>query len=448
MDSLNVINKVSLIDILNQGIVDHEDHEPQILTTSLYYDIDQLNNIMNTKKQMFTILSLNCQSINAKFEQLQIYIESLKDKNNYFSAICLQETWLHDESVLSLLEITDYNLISQSFRCTTHGGLAIYLHKNYNHKNIQIAQYSDVWESQFLEISGETLKGKLTLGNIYRPPRDNLQNYNTFINEFSNVLQQLQRSSNEVIIAGDFNIDLLNIQHKPVFQEYYDMITSHSFFPKIVFPTRLNQTNGTLIDNFLSKLSYRFSKTTAGILTADISDHLPIFLSLDYLSPVKSVQKYIEITKIASDYENKLKEDLNNIPDYLFTSNNPNTNYTNLEKIIVEAKNKYITKKLVKYDKHKHKKNNWITEGLMKSIKFRDKMYTQLKQTVVHTPEHDTLKLNLSTYNRIIKRSIRLLKSKYYKNKFEKYKNDSKNTWNVIKDIINKKNKTKYTLNH
>ena len=95
---------------------------------------------------------------------------------------------------------------------------------------------------------------KIILGNIYRPPRDINENYRQFIDEFSTVLAKLERSHSDVIIAGDFNIDL-KIHEKPIFGDYFDAITGHSFSPKITLPTRFSNLNGTLIDNFLYKIS-------------------------------------------------------------------------------------------------------------------------------------------------------------------------------------------------
>ena len=56
-----------------------------------------------------------------------------------------------------------------------------------------------------------------------------------------------------VIIGGDFNIDLLKINEKPIFNEYFHLLISHGFIPKITLPTRLSEKSGTLIDNFLCK---------------------------------------------------------------------------------------------------------------------------------------------------------------------------------------------------
>ncbi len=44
------------------------------------------------------------------------------------------------------------------------------------------------------------------------------------------MLSTLQNNNNEVIVAGDFNINLLQINDRHVFGEYFDMLKSHSFW--------------------------------------------------------------------------------------------------------------------------------------------------------------------------------------------------------------------------
>ncbi len=65
--------------------------------------------------------------------------------------------------------------------------------------------------------------------------------------------------------------------------------------------------------------------------------------------------------------------------------------------------NKHITEKVVKFDKHKRKMSKWITRAVINSISLRDKLYNKLKQTKPDTLEPNTLKINLSTYNKILK---------------------------------------------
>ena len=113
--------------------------------------------LLKNESDQFSILSLNIQSINAKFDQLRNILEGLESQNCEFSAICLQETWLSEASDISLLSLDNYDFISQGKICSSQGGLAIYLLKKYDHKTLTIHDHSDIWEGQFSEISGATL---------------------------------------------------------------------------------------------------------------------------------------------------------------------------------------------------------------------------------------------------------------------------------------------------
>ncbi len=54
------------------------------------------------------------------------------------------------------------------------------------------------------------------IGNIYRLPRELVENYTEFINEFTPVLAGLEKNRNDVIINGDFNADLLKINEEKI----------------------------------------------------------------------------------------------------------------------------------------------------------------------------------------------------------------------------------------
>ena len=56
----------------------------------------------------------------------------------------------------------------------------------------------------------------------------------------------------------------------------------------------------------------------------------------------------------------------------------PNTDYEKLEKIVTKTYDKHFPEKRVKFNKYKHKRSNWITSGILKSIEFRDKLYKRL----------------------------------------------------------------------
>ena len=70
--------------------------------------------------------------------------------------------------------------------------------------------------------------------------------------------------------------------------------------------------------------------------------------------------------------------------------------------------------KKIQLNKYKHKKTEWITNGILKSIKFKDNLYKRMKLSVIGTVEHTVLKHNLSVYNSILKRLIPKAKNSYY----------------------------------
>ena len=73
------------------------------------------------------------------------------------------------------------------------------------------------------------------------------------------------------------------------------------------------------------------------------------------------------------------------------------------------------------------------------------KLYARLKRLQPNTIEHNTLLVNLKTYNNILKRSIRTAKTLYFEITFQKFKYDIRNTWKTLNDILSR-NKTKDPL--
>ena len=276
----------------------------------------------------------------------------------------------------------------------------------------------------------------------YRPPRDICDNYQQFNDEFTDILHRLQKTKGEIAIVGDYNIDLLKVEHKPIIRDYLDSLMTQGFFPKITLPTRFSDLNGTLIDNVICRLSNTYITNTAGIIVTQISDHLPYFVCINNLKVKKTVPIYIYIKQNSDRSIHKFKAEVkqNSIYDQLNcgTDANPCSNYDILDKIISEAADRCMPSKRVKYNKHKHKKSQWITGGIIRSIKFRDKMYANMKQTPANTEAHVIIKTNLKTYNNILRHSIAQAKTIYYQQKLTKYTNDIRNTWKVIKEVTNK----------
>ena len=169
---------------------DDADHEIVNFCNARFITFSDTAPIFQNSHSDFSTLSLNMQSINAKFNQLYSIVSKLSSTGLYFGAICLQETWLASDADLSLLKLPGYNIIHQGTKCTKHGGLIIYLREMYSFKLRNMRNDSDIWEGLFIDVMGHNLRKPLTIGNIYRPPHDNnsYHNISKFLLELSSVL--------------------------------------------------------------------------------------------------------------------------------------------------------------------------------------------------------------------------------------------------------------------
>ena len=226
-----------------------------------------------------------------------IFIDELKQNKVKFGAICLQETWLADDEKYSLFNLPGYNCIFQGKRCSERGGLVIYLLNNiYNHTLVPISNNFEKWEAQFLKISGFSARKKILIGNVYRLPGETNNDYDIFIKEFICLLNSFEHSNCNNLVAGDFNINLLDIVKRCVAGDFFNAVTSHGFLPLITLPTRLTDTKGTLIDNIFCKLSSNTVQCTSGILTDRFSDHQPYFSSIN-LHPLQKKKIKLLLSK-------------------------------------------------------------------------------------------------------------------------------------------------------
>ena len=176
---------------------------------------------------------------------------------------------------------------------------------------------------------------------------------------------------------------------------------------------------------------------------SDLSDHFPYFCSLNLDNNYVKKQENIYYTRQYSD-KNFCKELLNkNMFNNLSKDMNldPNLNYNLLEDILIASFNKNIPLKKNKFHKHKHKKFDWITYGIIKSIRFQDNLYKSIKQTSSDSIDFLTIKHNLSLYNKILKRLIRNAKMHFYNSKFNRSRSNSKRTLQTINEVLNKKSR-------
>ena len=193
------------------------------------------------------------------------------------------------------------------------------------------------------------------------------------------IIESLTREKYDLIIAGDFNTNLLKLNTRNKYAEYLDVMLCNGLFPKITLPTRVAERSATLIDNIFRSVSNSSKSCTSDIIFSDISDHLPCFTCIDTQRSTQSTPRYVKTyTNDTVSMQNFYAElnGLNILEQLNLDSNcNPNENYAKLENIITQVKEKHLPTKMVKFNKYKHKKCPWVTNGILNSIQYRDSFY-------------------------------------------------------------------------
>ena len=430
------------------------DDETDTFQPSGYYDIDSFIEILHSSIQTFTSLSINIESINSKFNNLSALVEILDKNNCHVDSYLIQESWLSDEQckskVMEQYNIPGYHTIPLGRKCGRKGGLIIYLRDIFKYSPRELYTSCQHWEGIFIDIThkhNELLPNKITLANVYRPPRDNNSNssIDAFLKPFTDIFIKLTRENSTLLIGGDFNLNLLKLTEREKYQEYFDLFVANGSIPLITMPTRFSRKNATLIDHIFCRFSKFTSQSTAGILVTKISDHLPCFSVINYKCNTKYKSKFIKIRENGPQAMQAFQDEIKtNIENTNFENDllvDPNINYEKLEKIISDAQKKCFPVKEVKFNKYKHKISPWISFDILKSMRFRDKLYVKWKKSDESTPNYTLLENSYKSFCAIVQKDIRIAKKLYYHKQFENYKSDIKKTWKQINEVKSNKSK-------
>ena len=131
------------------------------------------------------------------------------------------------------------------------------------------------------------------------------------------------------------------------------------------------------------KFSGNYKFVGSGILLCDLSDHQPYYTTFKLnCVPPRQKFKYIEQHKITNEGIRKFCDELeaneivNNLVQDIYSD--PNINYNIIHSHIQNALNKHLLNKTVKFNKYKHKIEDWITHGILRSIRYKDQLYKNI----------------------------------------------------------------------
>ena len=214
---------------------------------------------------------------------------------------------------------------------------------------------------------------------------------------------------------------VVNTFHTTLFSHV--IIVTYICYKTSISMQQHSRHRSTLIDQSFCKIKNHRDIKFSGIVKTNISDHFPYFALLDICKTYQHKPKFITTTSHSEGaYQSFCNEVKNNLGNWTIKRdllNDRNENYNAFEKIILDAKDKFLPPKKVRFKKYRHKLSPWITNGILTSIKQRDKIHLSLIASRGNK-EYNVILDTLHSYKSMLKKIIRLSKRKYYAEQLKK----------------------------
>ena len=160
------------------------------------------------------------------------------------------------------------------------GGVATLFETHLNVKRYTLNNTYETFESVFAIVKHDKLN--FVLGSIYRVSTN--ITFQSFMNEFTDLLMLLAYEHRPVILAGDFNVKM-NLPHSRDTSSFSTLISEFDFSP--ILPGTATHRHGNVLDFAIVSSSLLTSVHSISLDSSiKISDHYPISLSLSSSSVV------------------------------------------------------------------------------------------------------------------------------------------------------------------
>lgn len=362
--------------------------------------------ITNSKWDL-KLLTYNVRSLNKNFDHFLIMLHQL---DTTFDVIVLTECWLGHSN--NIQQIDGYTCSFTNLNINKAGGVVVYVRDSL-HSITEEIDFKGEANCMLVDIIGVT-----TIMGIYRSPF--IKNTDKFVEILDQTLIT-QKNKKNFIVVGDLNIDIMNTKDASSAQisNYLSLLSEHGFFPAITKPTHLK----SCIDHIF----FRPYNNAVGVVGPSSStDHSVVMLGLT-LQRAKVQVPDRTFNKL--NYQTATKE-LKTL-DWSFVTND--TDPSTAANALISTIQSVITKHThtVKISRSKHNLKPWITPGMIRCIKNRDKLHSNLRKD----PENLIKKLTYTRYRNFCNDLLRKLKNKYNAEELQKHRNDPKKLWKSINNI-------------
>ena len=430
---------------------DDEDEAGNIvLSDSLYHTETEFLDLSNSRnlsnQQNLTIISINIANLLTKLRSLKLFIHNASTPENTPDIIIVVETHLTKTTNAGFTDaelksiIPGYEFFHKERLTKKGGGVGIFVTEKLsgNVKIIDQLTFSDeLFENLTIQIpdcistgNNNNYKKDLLVAAIYRPP--NSQSYDLFNSELEKMLKSVDKGKSEVVLTGDFNLDLLKFENHLPTANYIDLVMNHKLLPRIVRPTRIKKQSATLIDHIFTKDDK--IHVVSGIIDTELAgnsgytDHLPVFTILKTQINEKKKKEMISKSFFTQQDSSARRERLRqeNWNDIL-EQHDPNMIYDMIQERYGHHYNATISTKSFKKGSNRFKRETWMTTEILADIRRRDRLAKQKNR------RDDYKKLR----NEIVSKTRKAEREHVRKQIEDSYGNIKKH-WKIIKKVTNK----------
>jgi len=382
-------------------------------------DYEQCSNYLGEDAggRLINIFHLNIRSLKKHFDDLSVVLHSINIHN--LDLIILSETWGYSEYGM---HIPNYQCYFNNSRLNKSDGLVIYINEKIIHTVSHIKDNNFVFTVIKLCIKGKTI----SILTVYRSPSTNITDFTQSLE--SNIRDHI--NGDLCVFLGDINIDLLS-ENDIRTVEYQNSLASQGFEACHRKPTRATDVSDTCIDHIFVRINKQLKQKinlNTVILQTTITDHYSTILAVSYEDKNRR-QETLSQTITKTD-KTKLNTFLQNEGwQTVFLHDEP----LSCVKVFYEILNKHVesSQRIIKITNKNRKLKPWITNGLVKSIKTRDK----LKKQILKHKDDEALQERFKTYRNTLNTLIRSTKEDYYKSKLNEVGNNSRKIWQIMKEI-------------
>ena len=392
-----------------------------------YYSTDSLksSHVLSSLHSL-SIISFNIRSFSKNSDE---FLGFLLNCEHEFDIIVLTETWARDETQCVCF-IPGYKSVHNYRNNKKGGGVSIFVKDNLSFVEIDELNISNEHtECIAINVFLPNSNTHKTILGLYRQPRGNK---NIFIESLDELITRHNLTRSDTIITGDFNICLLKEELCDMTKKFTDMLKSFHFYPLITRPTRIDYNNTlSVIDHIWVNSSVSLNH---GIIIADVTDHFPIFCTLS--APEYTINNLVKIRFRDMSDTNYItfKNCLDSIDWGILLNSIDINEQTETFLGIIENHFDNCFPIKTKFVSPKRLSNPWLTQAILNSINMKHRLYKRVKQ---HTYDRNAY----AVFRRTLTTVIRLAKQNYLKNKFDRCKHDTKQTWDIINNIIRPGNK-------